>query len=112
MVVVFVGVGNLWARWSAPSRSASQQVPRAVRRGGARQDRHLVIIILFIQKRRAACSRSRAGRSKHDEAVRHHARPRSRRHRLPAVAGRDRIIIPLLNLMLPATSPLHCRATS
>jgi len=39
------------ARWSAPSPSHRQQIPRALRRRRARKIAILVLIILFIQKR-------------------------------------------------------------
>ena len=53
MVVVFGGVGNLWGTLvGALDARHRQQVPRALRRRGARQDRRSsCFIILFIQKR-------------------------------------------------------------
>jgi urea transport system permease protein len=52
MVVVFGGVGNLWGTLvGALHARHRQQVPGAGGRRGARQDRVLVFIILFIQKR-------------------------------------------------------------
>jgi ABC-type branched-subunit amino acid transport system permease subunit len=108
MVVVFGGVGNLWGTLvGALSLGIVNKFLEPY--AGAVLGKIFVLVSSSCSSRsgRAACSRSRAGRWKHDRAalpalVR--AAPRSSSPAARAVCSR---CVPLLNLLLPPGSPLH-----
>ena len=72
MVVVFGGVGNLWGTLvGAFTLGIANKFLEPYRRRGARQDRDPgAASSCSSRSGRAACSRSRAGRSRHDRRFR------------------------------------------
>ncbi len=107
-MVVFGGVGNLWGTLVAAltlgvvNKLAEPYIGAVLAKIGL-----LIFIILFIQKRRAGCSRSRAGRWNRER----HA-PRTRLIDLKgwiflAVLAAFCLAVPVLNLAVPEGSGLH-----
>ena len=105
MVVVFGGVGNLWGTLvGALHARHRQQVPRAVRRRGARQDRDPGVHHPVHPEAPARAVRAQGPGGGGMTSLAAHPRARPRRDDLSRWCwSRSASLVPLLNLLLPPT---------